>query len=64
MTSKDSTYTEFELQKENGVLDRLEKESRSYTYSFWPSSAEKQDIELKFFQKPIYNYKLECQGDP
>lgn len=33
----------------------------SYTYSVWPSSEIKKDIEMKFYQKPIYNYKIECE---
>ena len=52
------------MQKENGVLDNLES-MQSYSYSIWPTSeAVKKQIEMKFYQKPIYNYKLECEADP
>ena len=54
-------YSEYDLQKENGVLDNLES-LRSYSYSIWPTSvATKSQIEMKFYQKPIYNYKLQCE---
>ena len=43
---------------------RLE-EHLHYTYSIFPSSEKvKSDVNLKFWQKPIYNYKLECELDP
>ena len=42
------------------MLDKLE-DTRTYTYSFWPNDEIKNEIEMKFYQKPIYNYKLECE---
>ena len=52
------------MQKENGVLENLES-LRSYSYSIWPTSfATKSQIEMKFYQKPIYNFKLECEINP
>ena len=53
--------TEYDFQKENGVLDFLD-EHLHYTYSVWPSSrAVKGNVNMNFYQKPIYNYKLECE---
>ena len=38
---------------------------KHYTYSVWPSSyAVKSKVDLKFYQRPIYNYRLECAADP
>lgn len=31
----------------------------------WPSSYEvKSKVPMNFYEKPIYNYKLECHNDP
>ena len=36
-----------------------------YTYSVYPSGKEvKSKIKMNFYQKPIYNYRLECELDP
>ena len=35
----------------------------SYTFSVWPGSQIKKDVPYKFYQKPIYNYKLECENN-
>ena len=59
----EDTYTEYDLQKENGILEWLES-TRSYTYSLWPDSTIKTEIEMQFYQRPIYNYKLACEADP
>ena len=46
------------------MLEKLEK-ALHYTYSFWPSSeAIKKQVEMQFYQKPIYNYRLECELEP
>lgn len=42
------------------MLDKLE-DTRTYTYSLWPNSEIKHSIEMKFYQKPIFNYRLECE---
>ena len=56
-----AVLTEFELQEENGVVSMLD-DMRHYTYSIFPSSrAVKTPIEMKFYEKPIYNYRLECE---
>ena len=51
---------EYEFQSENGVLNALESQ-RSYTYSFYPDSNVKKDILMNFYQRPAYNWKLECE---
>ena len=36
-----------------------------YTHSVYPSSLEvKSNVPMNLYQKPGYNYKLECQTDP
>ena len=51
---------EYDFQLENGVLNALESQ-RSYTYSFYPDSSVKKDIFMNFYQRPVYNWKLECE---
>ena len=46
------------------MLERLDNHLH-YTYSIWPSSRfVKKNVEMKFYEKPVYNYKLECENDP
>ena len=52
--------TEWDVHSENGVLNYVDQ-ARSVTYSLWPSSDVKKDIPMKFYQKPAYNYKIECE---
>ena len=59
----DQSLTEFSLQEENGVLDVL-RDSFHYTYSFFPSDYVKQEVPLKVWQRPTYNWKLECENAP
>lgn len=49
----------FDLENENGVGTILNN-WLTYTYDVWPSHEIKKDVPLNFYQKPIYNYKLEC----
>ena len=51
--------TEWDVQIENGVLLRMD-DTRSTSYSFWPSSEIKKDVPLKFFQRSQTNYALRC----
>ena len=51
--------TEWDVQIENGVLLRMD-DTRSTSYSFWPSSEIKKDVDLKFFQRTQTNYALRC----
>ena len=53
----------FDLELENGLINVMD-DWNHYTYSFFPSSEIKKDIPMKFYQKPIYNYKLECDNEP
>ena len=53
---------EYDYQFENSVLNRLE-ESLHFTYSVWPSSEIKKNVPLNMYQRPIYNFKLECAND-
>ena len=36
----------------------------SSTYSFWPSSEIKKEVEMKFYEIPLNNFKLECWQQP
>ena len=54
------SLTEWDVHSESGVLNYVDQ-ARSVTYSFWPSSEIKKDIPMKFYQKPAYNYKIECE---
>ena len=51
--------TEYDVQLENGVLNRLDN-ALHYTYSVWPSSEFKKNIPMKFWQKQVYNYDISC----
>ena len=51
--------TEWDVQIENGVLTRMD-DTMHTSFSFFPSSAIKKEVSLKFYQRPITNYKLEC----
>ena len=51
---------QFDLEYENGVGTILNNWIY-YTYDIWPSHEIKKDVLLNFYQKPIYNYRLECQ---
>ena len=57
------SLTEWDLQLENGLLNRMD-EILHYTYSVWPSSEFKKEVILKYYQQPIFNYKLECEQSP
>lgn len=59
----DFGLTEWDVQLENGVLTRLD-ETEHTSYSFFPSSQIKQQVQMKFYQKPQPDYKLECDLDP
>lgn len=48
---------------ENGVLVELDATTHS-SYSFFPSSRSKQDIQMKVYERHIANYKLKCDVDP
>ena len=54
------SLTEHSWQEENGVLDVLQRQLH-YTYSF-PDDLVKKEIPLKVWQKPTYNWKLECEN--
>ena len=54
------SLTEWDVHSESGVLDYVDQ-ARSVTYSLWPSSEVKKDILMKFYQKPAYNFKIECE---
>ena len=63
-TPENFSYSEYEFHGENGVNKRLDQHLH-YTYSVFPSGKEvKSKIQMNFYQKPIYNYKLECELDP
>ena len=58
------SFSQFDFETENGVLYRLD-EHLHYTYSVYPGSKQvKSKIRMGFYEKPIYNYKLECDLDP
>lgn len=44
-------------------MDRLESVP-DYTYSFFPDSLAKKNVTLNVYQRPMANYKLECENDP
>lgn len=48
------------MHRESGVLNYLDQ-ARDYTYSVWPGSHIKKDVKMKFFEKPVYNYRIECE---
>ena len=43
------------------MLDVL-RNSLHYTYTFYPSDEVKREVPLKIWQKPTYNWKLECEN--
>ena len=45
------------------MLDRL-RDSMHYTYSFYPNDDTKQEVPIKIWQRPTYNWKLECENRP
>ena len=45
---------------ESGVLVGLDLEMHT-SYSFFPSSHLKKDVDMKFYQKSMDNYKLSCE---
>ena len=45
------------------MLDIL-RETLHYTYSFYPSDESKKDISLNVWQRPTFNWKLECENTP
>ena len=53
---------EFDFEYENYVMNKLD-EKLHYTYSVWPSNDFKKDVKLDFYQKPVNNYRLECDLD-
>ena len=55
--AQETQMTEWDVQIENGVLLRMD-DTRSTSYSFWPSSEIKKDVHLKFFQRAQTNYAL------
>ena len=57
------SLTEWDLHLENGVLTRLD-DTMHTSYSFFPSSAIKKEVPIKFFQRPQVNFKIECATDP
>ena len=48
------------MHNESGVLNYLDQ-ARDYTYSVWPGSVIKKDVKMKFFEKPVYNFKIQCE---
>ena len=57
-------FTEYDFQKENGVLDAL-NEHEHITYSYWPSTyAIKSKVKMNFYNQPTFNFKLECELNP
>lgn len=61
-SEKGWSISEYSLQEENSVLSVL-RESRSYTYSFFPDDESKKNVDMKVWQLPIANWKLECTAD-
>ena len=57
----DQKLTEYSFQKENGVLDPLQR-SLLYTYSFFPDDSIKNDVELKVWQKHVHGWNLLCDN--
>ena len=45
------------------MLDAL-RAALHYTYSFYPTDSVKQEVPLKVWQRPTYNWKLECENAP
>ena len=45
------------------MLDVL-RSSLHYTYTFFPDDSVKKEVPLKVWQKPTYNWKLECENTP
>ena len=48
------------MQAESGVLNLLDQ-TPTYSYSVFPGSSVKKDVVLKFYQKPVAQYKLTCE---
>ena len=55
------SLSEYELQKENGVLQRLELIPH-YTFSVFPGSSIKHNKLLYIYQRPTINWSIECEG--
>lgn len=49
----DKKMTEYEFQKENKVLEVMES-AQHYSYSFFPDSSAKKQVNLSVFQKSVY----------
>ena len=54
--------TEYELQKQNMVLAKLEAQMH-YTYGVFPGSSVKKNIDLHVFTRQINKIKFECDFD-
>ena len=55
--------TEWDMHLENGVLTRLD-DTMHTSYSFFPSSFIKKEVDMKFYQLPFPNFKLSCWALP
>ena len=51
--------TEYDLQKDNGVLDKLES-AALYTANVFPGSSIKRKLDLNLFTRPLTGYNIEC----
>lgn len=38
------------------------RESRAYTFSFFPDDESKKDVQMQVWQLPVANWKLECNA--
>lgn len=54
------TISQYDLQKQNGVLDILEK-NKFYTFSVFPGSSIKKQITLTAYTRPTIPWNLECE---
>ena len=56
------TLTEYSMQEENGVLNKL-RNSTHYTYTFFPEDESKKDMKLGVWSRSTYNWKLSCENN-
>jgi len=54
--------TQYDMEKESGVLDLLESYPH-YTYTVFPSSSIKQKVEYDMFARPAIDWSLQCELD-
>lgn len=52
--------SEYDLYKENGVLEMMENRQH-YTTSVFPGSERKKDVTYSAYSRPVINWSLNCE---